>query len=104
MTAPLALRAVGLSLAQGTPFQPAPVEPVSIPAPAPSGAMAIRGTVAQVVGSRFVVQDATGQALVGTGCGGGGLVAKGESVTVRRRFETGFPHARVLPSHSRRED
>jgi hypothetical protein len=95
---PLALGAVGLSLAQGTAFRPTPVAPVAIQALAPSGATAVQGTVAEIFGNRFVVQDGTGRALVETGRAGegGGLVAKGETVTVQGRFETGFLHARVL--------
>lgn len=98
LAAPLAMGAVGLSLAQGTFFQPTPVEPVAIQALAPSGATAIKGTVAEIFGNKFVVQDPTGRALVETGRDGedGKLVAKGEAVTVQGRFETGFLHARVL--------
>jgi len=98
LAAPLAMGALGLSLAQGTSFQPTPVEPVAIQALAPSGATAIRGTVAEIFGNKFVVQDPTGRALVETGREGedGKLVAKGEAVTVQGRFETGFLHARVL--------
>ncbi|MEL6059403.1 MULTISPECIES: DNA-binding protein [unclassified Methylobacterium] len=98
LAAPLAMGALGLSLAQGTSFQPTPVEPVAIQALAPSGATAIRGTVAEIFGNKFVVQDPTGRALVETGREGedGTLVAKGEAVTVQGRFETGFLHASVL--------
>lgn len=98
LAAPLAMGALGLSLAQGTSFQPTSVKPVAIQALAPSGATAIRGTVAEIYGNKFVVQDPTGRALVETGREGedGNLVAKGEAVTVQGRFETGFLHARVL--------
>lgn len=98
VAAPLVLGAVGLSLAQGTTFEPTPVEPVAIQALAPSGATAIRGDVAEIFGNKFVVQDGTGRALVETGRAGegGGLVAKGEAVTVQGRFERGFLHASVL--------
>lgn len=98
LAAPLAMGAVGLSLAQGTAFQPTPVEPVAIQALAPSAATAVRGTVAEIFGNKFVVQDPTGRALVETGREGedGKLVAKGEAVTVQGRFETGFLHARDL--------
>lgn len=98
LAAPLAMGAVGLSLAQGTSFQPTPAEPVAIQALAPSGATAIKGTVAEIFGNKFVVQDPTGRALVETGRDGedGKLVAKDEAVTVQGRFETGFLHARVL--------
>lgn len=98
VAAPLALGAVGLSLAQGTAFQPTPVAPVAIRTLEPSGATAITGEVAEIFGNKFVLQDATGRALVETGRAGegGGLVAKGETVTVQGRFEAGFLHARVL--------
>jgi hypothetical protein len=95
---PLALGAVGLSLAQGTAFQPTPVAPVAIQALAPSEATAVQGAVAEIFGNKFVVQDGTGRALVETGRAGegGGLVARGETVTVQGRFEAGFLRARVL--------
>jgi hypothetical protein len=98
VAAPLLLGAVGLSLAQGTAVQPTPVAPVAIQALAPSGATAVKGEVAEIFGNKFVIQDGTGRALVETGREGegGGLVAKGETVTVQGRFETGFLHARVL--------
>ena len=98
VAAPLMLGAVGLSLAQGTTFQPTPVEPVAIQALAPSGATAVKGEVAEIFGNKFVVQDGTGRALVETGREGegGGLVAKGEAVTVQGRFDEGFLHASVL--------
>ncbi|MDP4002893.1 DNA-binding protein [Methylobacterium sp. NEAU K] len=95
---PLALGAAGLSLAQGTAFQPTPVEPVAIRALAPSSATAIKGEVAEIFGNKFVVQDPTGRVLVETGREGEGgtLVAKGEAVTVQGRYETGFLRAGVL--------
>ena len=92
LAAPLVVGAVGLSLAQGTSFQPTPVAPVAIQALAASGATAIKGEVAEVFGNKFVVQDGTGRALVETGRAGegGGLVARGEAVTVQGRFERGL--------------
>ncbi|WP_267423639.1 DNA-binding protein [Methylobacterium sp. GC_Met_2] len=98
LATPLALGAVGLSLAQETAFQPTPVEPVAIQALVPSGATGVKGTVTEIFGNKFVVQDPTGRALVETGRAGedGKLVARGESVTVQGRFETGFLHASVL--------
>jgi hypothetical protein len=98
LAAPLVVGAVGLSLAQGTSFQPTPVAPVAIQALAASGATAIKGEVAEVFGNKFVVQDGTGRALVETGRAGegGGLVARGEAVTVQGRFERGFLHASLL--------
>ena len=98
VAAPLVLGAVGLSLAQGTTVQPTPVEPVAIRALTISGATAVKGEVAEIFGNKFVIQDGTGRALVETGRAGegGGLVAKGEAVTVQGRFERGFLHASVL--------
>jgi hypothetical protein len=95
---PLAFGAVGLSLARNGTVTPTPVAPVAIQALVPSGAIAVKGDVAEIFGNKFVVQDPTGRALVETGREGEGgkLVAKGESVTVQGRFEDGFLHARVL--------
>ncbi|GJD57314.1 DNA-binding protein [Methylobacterium dankookense] len=99
IAAPLALGAVGLSLAQpGPAMQPTPVAPTAISALAPSGAIAAKGEVAEIFGNKFVLQDGTGRALVETGRAGedGALVAKGETVTVQGRFEKGFLHARMI--------
>jgi hypothetical protein len=95
---PLAFGAVGLSLAENGGTTPTPVAPVAIQTLAPSGAIAIKGDVAEIYGNKFVVQDPTGRALVETGREGedGKLVAKGESVTVQGAFENGFLRARVL--------
>ncbi|WP_298959920.1 DNA-binding protein [uncultured Methylobacterium sp.] len=96
---PLALGAVGLSLARpGEAVTPTPVAPVAIAALAPSGAIAARGEVAEIFGNKFVLQDGTGRALVETGRAGEGgtLVAKGDTVMVQGRFENGFLHARVI--------
>ncbi|MFC6791370.1 DNA-binding protein [Methylobacterium komagatae] len=103
---PLAFGAAGLSLARNGTVPVTPVEPVAIQALAPSGATAIKGDVAEIFGNKFVVQDATGRALVETGPAGEGgkLVAKGESVTVQGRFENGFLHARVLTRTDGRQD
>jgi hypothetical protein len=88
--------AAGLSTAQTV--TPTPVAPVAISALAPSGATAVKGEVAEIFGNKFIVQDASGRALVETGPAGEGapLVAKGEAVTVQGRFEKGFLRAGVL--------
>lgn len=98
VAAPLALGAVGLSLAQGGGVTITPVAPVAISALASSGATAAKGEVAEVFGNKFVLQDGTGRALVETGREGEGgrLVAKGETVTVQGRFDKGFLHARLI--------
>jgi hypothetical protein len=45
----------------------------------------VKGQITEVLGNKFIVQDPSGQALVETGRAseGGGLVAKGETVTVQ---------------------
>jgi len=99
VAAPLALAAVGLSLARpGQTVTPTPVAPGAISALAPSGSIAARGEVAELFGNKFVLQDGTGRALVETGHEGedGTLVAKGETVTVQGRFERGFLHAKLI--------
>ncbi len=95
---PLALGAVGLSLAQPAQTPLTPVAPVAVSALAPSGATAAKGEVAEIFGNKFILQDGTGRALVETGRAGegGALVAKGESVTVQGRFENGFLQASAL--------
>ncbi|TGD94818.1 DNA-binding protein [Methylobacterium nonmethylotrophicum] len=95
---PLALGAVGLSLAQPAPTPLTPVAPVAVSALQPSGAIAAKGDVAEIFGNKFILQDGTGRALVETGRAGEGgtLVAKGESVTVQGRFENGVLHATAL--------
>ncbi|MGV7032060.1 DNA-binding protein [Methylobacterium symbioticum] len=99
IAAPLALGAAGLSLARpGPDLSPTPVAPTAISALAPSGAIAAKGEVTEIFGNKFVIQDATGRALVETGRAGedGALVTKGETVTVQGRFEKGFLHARMI--------
>lgn len=95
---PLALGAAGLSFAQKGEVATTPLEPTAISALAPSGAVAAKGEVAEIFGNKFVLQDATGRTLVETGRQGEGdaLVRKGETVTVRGRFENGFLHAAAL--------
>ena len=95
---PLALGAVGFSLAQPAQTPLTPVAPVAVSALQPSGAIAAKGEVAEIFGNKFILQDGTGRALVETGRAGEGgtLVAKGESVTVQGRFENGFLHASAL--------
>lgn len=95
---PLALGAVGFSLAQPAQTALTPIAPVAVNALQPSGATAAKGEVAEIFGNKFILQDGTGRALVETGKAGEGgkLVAKGESVTVQGRFEDGFLRASAL--------
>lgn len=72
--------------------------------PAPIGSMkndtpvAIAGEVAEIFGNKFVLQDASGRALVDTGPRGERrqVVVKGESVTIQGRFDRGVVRADVL--------
>jgi hypothetical protein len=68
--------------------------------------IAVKGQVTEIFGNKFVVQDPSGQALVETGRAGegGGLVAKGETVTVQGRFEHGFIDAAALSHADGRND
>jgi hypothetical protein len=74
-------------------LQPAPIDKMAERSP-----VAIKGDVAEVFGNKFVVQDGSGRALVDTGPRGEGrmIVAKGETVTVQGRFDSGVVHADVL--------
>ncbi|WAJ27823.1 hypothetical protein [Antarcticirhabdus aurantiaca] len=58
----------------------------------------LQGRVAEIFGNKFVLEDATGRALVETGRRGEGgqLVAAGETVTVQGRFEKGSLRAGSL--------
>ncbi|KQT54141.1 hypothetical protein ASG43_00470 [Aureimonas sp. Leaf454] len=117
------LAGTGLSFAQGTPAPAAPVAaapapaapPAGSPAPAPIteiGALrdmsriAIRGRVAEIFGGAFVLEDASGRALVETGPSGDErpLVAAGETVTVEGRFERGTLRAAQLTHEDGRRE
>jgi len=76
----------------------APMTPVAISAMPTSGLVTIKGTVAEIYGNKFVLQDDSGKALVETGPAGegGGLVTQNEAVTVQGRFDRGFVHASYL--------
>jgi len=73
----------------------APATPVAINVLPNWGLVTVKGQVAEIFGNKFVVQDASGRALVETGRvgEGGKLVAKDESVMVQGRFGNGFIHA-----------
>lgn len=60
--------------------------------------VAVGGRVAEIFGNKFILQDATGRALVETGREGegGGLVKPEEALTVQGRFERGFLHASAI--------
>lgn len=86
------------------PDQPQPVlllTPIAIDRMQANNVVAVKGTVAEIFGNKFILQDDTGRALVELGPQGedGDVVAKGEAVTVQGRFDRGFIHARLV-SHA----
>ncbi len=76
----------------------APMTPVEISTMPASSLVTIKGTVAEIYGNKFVLQDGSGKALIETGPGGedGDLVKPNEAVTVQGRFDDGFVHASYL--------
>jgi uncharacterized protein YdeI (BOF family) len=99
LVAGAALGAGGTRLAQN--WQP---QRVMLLQPAPIGEIregtpvAVKGAVADVFGNKFIVQDASGRALVETGPRGEDrtVVTTGETVTVQGRFDRGVIHAQIL--------
>ena len=75
-----------------------PIGPTPIASLQTSGAIAAKGDVADIYGNKFILQDATGRALIDTGREGEGgmLVKKGETVQVQGRFAEGSMHATLL--------
>jgi hypothetical protein len=114
----LALGAAGAAVAQAP---PPPPNPPGVPAPPPAAApqaataltstaigrmqpgylVVVKGSVAEIFGNKFILQDDTGRALVELGPRGDGIdaVAKGEPVTVQGQFDEGFIHAQIV-SHA----
>ncbi len=76
----------------------APITPVAISSIPDRSLVTIKGTVAEVFGNKFIVQDESGRALVETGPAGddGKLVALNEAVSVQGRFARGFLHASYI--------
>jgi hypothetical protein len=75
--------------------------PVAIDRLQADNIVAVKGSVAEVFGNKFILQDDTGRALVELGPQGedGAAVAKGEQVTVQGHFERGFIVAQLV-SHA----
>ena len=80
------------------------LEPVAVSAMKDDATVAVKGTVAEVYGNSFIIQDASGRTLVEAGRHGNGwslttpapLVTKDEAVTVQGHFENGALHASML--------
>ncbi|HZL29971.1 MAG TPA: hypothetical protein VFC54_02780 [Pseudolabrys sp.] len=82
-------------------WEPHPVmllQPSAIGQLKPDTTAAVKGSVAEVFGSKFIVQDDSGRALVDTGPQGdrGHVVDMGEAVTVQGRFDRGVMHAQLV--------
>ena len=76
----------------------APMQPVAIASMPASSLVTVKGKVTDIYGNKFVLQDASGKALIETGPAGdhGKLVTADEDVSVQGRFENGFVHASFI--------
>lgn len=74
------------------------LQPGAINQMSETSVVAIKGEVADIFGNKFVLQDASGRALIDTGPRGEGraVAAKGETLTVQGRFERGIVRAEVI--------
>ena len=74
-------------------LQPSPIAKLQDATP-----VAVKGEVAEIFGSKFIVQDGSGRALVDTGPRGERTpaAAKGETLTVQGRFDRGVIHAEIV--------
>lgn len=94
-----ALGAGGTRLAQNwQPQQVMLLQPAGIDKMVENSPVAIKGDVSEVFGNKFILQDATGRALVDTGPRGEDRAgaAKGETVTVQGRFDRGVVRAEII--------
>ncbi len=90
--------AVGLVVGAGAMVLATPRDAVTLLNPTPisqlkdADMVAVKRTVAEIYGNKFIVQDQSGRTLVETGRRGegGGLVIKDETITVQGRFDDGF--------------
>lgn len=96
--------AAGLVVGAGAVVVATPQDSVTLLNPTPiaqlkdADMVAVKGTVAEIYGNKFIVQDTSGRTLVDTGRRGegGGLVAKDETITVQGRFDDGFLKGETL--------
>lgn len=92
----------GVKMAQN--WQPQSVmllQPTAIDKLAAGDPVAVKGSVAEIFGNKFILDDGMGRALVDLGPRGenADAVVKGETVTVQGMFDRGVMHARIL-SHA----
>jgi len=94
-----ALGAGGTRLAQNwEPQRVMLLQPSSIGELRDDTPVTIKGEVGDIFGNKFIVQDATGRALVDTGPRGEDrrIVTRGEAITVQGRFDDGVVRAQLL--------
>ena len=80
------------------------LEPVTISAMVDDTTVAVKGTVAEIFGNKFIVQDASGRTLIDLGrqqsdwslSTAAPLVTKDEAVTIQGHFEDGVVRATML--------
>lgn len=104
--AALAVLAVGAAAGAGGArfaqnWQPRSVlllQPTAINALQPGSPSAVRGSVVEIFGNKFIVEDGSGRALVDLGPRGerAGVVTRGEIVTVEGTFDRGIVHAHIV--------
>ena len=102
LAAGAAAGAGGMRIAQN--WQPRSVmllQPVAIDKLQAGSLTAVRGSISEIFGNKFIVEDGSGRALVDLGPRGenAGAVSKGENVTVQGIFDRGIVHAQVV-SHA----
>jgi uncharacterized protein YdeI (BOF family) len=107
LVAGAAAGAGGVRIAQR--WQPQSVmllQPTAIDKLEAGNSVAVKGSVAEIFGNKFVLDDGTGRALVDLGPRGenADVVIKGETVTVQGRFDRGIVHARIVSHADGRND
>ncbi|TWB90643.1 hypothetical protein FBZ93_114204 [Bradyrhizobium macuxiense] len=77
------------------------LQPTAINALQPGSPVAVKGSVAEIFGNKFIVDDGSGRALVDLGPRGedADTVTRGETVTVQGMFDRGIVHAQIV-SHA----
>lgn len=85
----------------GAPVVAMLITPTPIARLQPSDIVAVKGTIAEIYGNKFLLEDDSGRMLVDLGPGGDDrtVVTKGEQVSVQGRFDRGFVAAQIL-SHA----
>jgi uncharacterized protein YdeI (BOF family) len=64
--------------------------------PTASGVVTVKGRITEIYGDRFVMQDASGRAMIAMGREGRDTVRVGQAVLVQGRFDDGQLHASYL--------